>query len=41
MCVTFRLVRFEPVRSADPPTISGIAAARVFSTSSDLVAIKR
>ena len=26
----------DPVRSADPPTISGITAANAFNTSSDL-----
>ena len=30
------LVRLDPVRSADPPTISGMIAARTFNTSSDL-----
>ena len=31
------LVRLDPVRSADPPTISGIMAANTLRTSSDLV----
>jgi hypothetical protein len=34
--LTFKLVKLDPVRSAEPPTISGMAAARVLRTSSDL-----
>jgi hypothetical protein len=34
--LTFKLVKLDPVRSAEPPTISGIAAASVLRTSSDL-----
>ena len=33
--LTFRLVRFEGVRSAEPPMISGSAAAMAFKTSSE------
>ena len=39
IAITLRLVRFELVRSADPPTISGITAARAFNTSSDLCSV--
>ena len=31
------LVRLDPVRSADPPMISGMMAANTFNTSSDLM----
>ena len=45
VCVVFlspehlMLVRLDPVRSADPPMISGMMAARTFNTSSDLITI--